>query len=739
MDTRHIRRAAAAILAVALIGGALPYNGGSPLLGTAVVAHAESHVTFDEETGLLTLSGNITKDDLKNYKYNSKVKKVVALEGTVLPENSKDLFSFVRAESIDLSKADTHNVKNMSRMFYSCEQLTELDISGFDTSHVTDMNAMFQYCNILAELDVSGFDTRNVTDMSWMFHNCRALTELDVRNINTDSVVSMSNMFSSCTGIESLDVKGFHTDKVKGFDHMFDNCTKLKSIDVSNFYTVSATNMYCMFHNCTSLESLDISNFKTSNVTNMGHMFSASKNLKWIEFGEFDTSAVTSMAYMFNNCSSLESLDLRFNTSNVTNMGDMFSGCSNLKQLYLHSFDTSNVTDMGYMFNGCSVLHELDLNNFNTEKVMDMDRMFNGCSQLYKLDLSGFSTGSVTLMDYMFNDCTNLEELDISSFDTSNVKSTNSMFKNCKKLGYTDFSGFDLSNVPNSKEMFTGCDAMKPYIVTAAANNATLNSSIGLNFYITRPERLDKIVISGPNGDVETDLSDCEMINNYYKITYPLNASQGSSDVTMKAYDYDGNRLIVANTSNGLLDHSQSTTTLDNYLAAVFSNETLSEEVRDLANRLRRLCTAADGYFNDTAVFYPPANLSEADKDFINSKKLKNGAEKYKISVVLNSDTAIRFYYDGEENTADFGGKTITAKTGKYGKYFEIPGIAAHQLFNDYTIRIGNKDYVLNTMAYVQRVFENGDLGSKLYGVCEMFYAYGKAAYDYNNSLKETT
>ena len=739
MDTRHIRRAAAAILAVALIGGALPYNGGSPLLGTAVVAHAESNVTFDEETGLLTLSGNITKDDLKSYKYNSKVKKVVALEGTVLPENSKDLFSFVRAESIDLSKADTHNVKNMSRMFYSCEQLTELDISGFDTSHVTDMNAMFQYCNILAELDVSGFDTRNVTDMSWMFHNCRALTELDVRNINTDSVVSMSNMFSSCTGIESLDVKGFHTDKVKGFDHMFDNCTKLKSIDVSNFYTVSATNMYCMFHNCTSLESLDISNFKTSNVTNMGHMFSASKNLKWIEFGEFDTSAVTSMAYMFNNCSSLERLDLRFNTSNVTNMGDMFSGCSNLKQLCLHSFDTSNVTDMGYMFNGCSVLHELDLNNFNTEKVMDMNRMFNGCSQLYKLDLSGFSTGSVTLMDYMFNDCTNLEELDISSFDTSNVKSTNSMFKNCKKLGYTDFSGFDLSYVPNSKEMFTGCDAMKPYIVTAAANNATLNSSIGLNFYITRPERLDKIVISGPNGDVETDLSDCEMINNYYKITYPLNASQGSSDVTMKAYDYDGNRLIVANTSNGLLDHSQSTTTLDNYLAAVFANNSLSEEVRDLANRLRRLCTAADGYFNGTSAFYPPANLSEADKDFINSKKLKNGAEKYKISVVLNSDTAIRFYYDGAENTADFGGKTITAKTGKYGKYFEIPDIAAHQLFNDYTIRIGGKDYVLNTMSYVQRVFENGDLGSKLYGVCEMFYAYGKAAYDYNNSLKETT
>ena len=106
---------------------------------------------------------------------------------------------------------------------------------------------------------------------------------------------------------------------------------------------------------------------------------------------------------------------------------------------------------------------------------------------------------------------------------------------------------------------------------------------------------------------------------------------------------------------------------------------------------------------------------------------------------MLNSDTAIRFYYDGEENTAEFDGKTITAKTGRYGKYFEIPDIAAHQLFNDYTIRIGGKDFVLNPMSYVQRIFEKGDLGSKLYGVCEMLYAYGKAANDYNKFLKETT
>ena len=342
-------------------------------------------------------------------------------------------------------------------------------------------------------------------------------------------------------------------------------------------------------------------------------------------------------------------------------------------------------------------------------------------------------------MNSMFANCSHLEKLDVSSFRTPGVTNMAAMFLNCASLQQLDLSEFAVGSNTGKTNMLKGCDALNKRIVAVSATSATLNSSIGLNFFITRPERLDKIVISGPNGDMETNLSDCEWINGYYKITYPLNASQGNSDVTMKAYDYDGNRLIVANTSYGLLDHSQSATTLDNYLAAVSANNSLSEEVLELAKHLRHLCTAADGYFNGTSVYYAHPNIAPSERDFISNKKMIDETGKCKISVVLNSDTAIRIYYDGEENTADLGGKTLTSKTGKYGKYFEIPDIAAHQLFDDYTITIGGKSVTFSTMSYVQRVLDKGDIGSDLYGVCEMLYAYGKAAYDYNKSLKETT
>ena len=44
---------------------------------------------------------------------------------------------------IELNKADTSNVTDMSRMFFGCADLMSLDVSGFDTSNVTDMRNMF--------------------------------------------------------------------------------------------------------------------------------------------------------------------------------------------------------------------------------------------------------------------------------------------------------------------------------------------------------------------------------------------------------------------------------------------------------------------------------------------------------------------------------------------------------------------------------------------------------------------
>lgn len=130
---------------------------------------------FDEETGTLHLRGNVDKSDVQQYK--DKAVYVVAEEGTVLPEDCGAMFdTFKKVQSIDLKKADTSAVTNMSFMFSGCEKLAKLDISSFDTSDVMFMNSMFANCMGLTTIYVSdNWNIRAFCDSQGMFENCGEL------------------------------------------------------------------------------------------------------------------------------------------------------------------------------------------------------------------------------------------------------------------------------------------------------------------------------------------------------------------------------------------------------------------------------------------------------------------------------------------------------------------------------------------------------------------------------------
>ena len=347
-----------------------------------------------------------------------------------LPGSCEGLFEYFNSlQSLDLSKADTSNVTDMSAMFHNCPNLQSLDISGFDTSNVTNMSSMFHECCYLQTLDVSGFDTSNVTNMSDMFVGCYNLQTLDVSGFDTSNVTDMSGMFLYCSSLQTLDVSGFDTSNVNNMYSMFYNCNSLRTLNVSGFDTSNVTNMSQMFSGCSALQALDVSGFITSNVTDMSQMFKYCNSLQTLDVNGFNTSNVTDMFGMFYDCINLQSLDASgFDTSNVTGMGGMFSGCSSLQSLDVSGFDTSNVTDIGGMFSGCSSLQSLDVSGFDTSNVTgSMGGMFSGCSSLQTLDVSGFNTSNVDSMYHMFHGCDSLQRLDLSSFDMGRVSYADNM------------------------------------------------------------------------------------------------------------------------------------------------------------------------------------------------------------------------------------------------------------------------------------------------------------------------
>ena len=243
-----LKKVLAVVMSLCMVAGTVSY--GAPVITQSITAQADDSATngfsFNQTTGRLTLSGTVDGDVLRkfNNKYGYRVKSVTAEKGTVLPEDSKNLFyNYTNCTSIDLSNADTSNVKNMSGMFFYCSSLTKLDVSGFDTSRVTNMSDMFSGCNELTSLDVSKFNTSRVTDMYQMFGKCSKLTTLNLSSFDTSNVKNISYMFYGCGELTSLDLSGFDTSKVT---------------EKSDLYCSS-----CMFSSCNKLESLTLGeNFK---------------------------------------------------------------------------------------------------------------------------------------------------------------------------------------------------------------------------------------------------------------------------------------------------------------------------------------------------------------------------------------------------------------------------------------------------------------------------------------------
>ena len=268
-----------------------------------------------------------------------------------LPKDSSELFKFYQRYAYSYYGANlqnlqfnnsisTFNVTNMKDMF-SYSKVATLDLSSFNTSKVTDMSYMFDSSKATEIKGLNKFNTSNVTNMSQMFFDSK-VTTLDLSSFDTSNVEYMEEMFFNSAAVEIKGLNHFNTSKVISMSSMF-NGSKAATLDLSSFDTSNVTKMGLMFCSSAATEIKGLNKFNTSKVTNMGGMFSFSKATT-LDLSSFDTSNVESMAEMFNGSAATEIKGLNhFNTSKVSSMSSMFTG-SKVATLNLSSFDTSNVT-----------------------------------------------------------------------------------------------------------------------------------------------------------------------------------------------------------------------------------------------------------------------------------------------------------------------------------------------------------------------------------------------------------
>ena len=92
-----MKKVLAVLMSLCMTAGVVSY--GAPVITQTITAQAEAAAeaecySFDEETGVLTLSGTVDRGALIEILKTSrdKVISIVAEKGTVFPENSSELF-----------------------------------------------------------------------------------------------------------------------------------------------------------------------------------------------------------------------------------------------------------------------------------------------------------------------------------------------------------------------------------------------------------------------------------------------------------------------------------------------------------------------------------------------------------------------------------------------------------------------------------------------------------------------
>lgn len=204
-----IRRVSAAVLSLAIVGGAMPY---APSLfklpDFSLTAEAASGYSYDSTTQTLTLKGPFDLDDIRSY--STKAKKVVSTSSAVFPK-SDWLFDGWAAEEYDLTLGDFSNVISLEQYFMN-SKAKSIKIGNSTLKNATTMFSMFYGCSSLTylELGPDGSAGSSAPD-AW----------------RTPKVTSCFNMFKDCTSLESLRINNFTLGENVRSDQMFSGLDSL--------------------------------------------------------------------------------------------------------------------------------------------------------------------------------------------------------------------------------------------------------------------------------------------------------------------------------------------------------------------------------------------------------------------------------------------------------------------------------------------------------------------------------
>lgn len=332
----------------------------------------------------------------------------------------------------------------------------------------------------------------------------------------------------------------------------------------------------------------------------------------------------------------------------------------------------------------------------------------------------------------MFFGCSNLDHLDLRNFNTSKADQLASMFQNCTSLKDLDVTSFGTSkSYINQKDILENCPA---YNVTCESVQLLLDKGlIGMRVAFTTNTDLKTVVINGPAGEKKIDVSELEKnADGQYTAEYYINATQSHEPIAFSFYNGSGRQINLIDSKREIISYStykhSVSDLVGDYLRLYNNDSTTYAKLIELLDKLTNYCNSAENYFSGTS--YTVTDMSDEDKNVMIAEHSTTLGDDVKISLVLNSATALRIYTESKNVLID--GKKAAPKMKNGDQYYELSNIAAQRLLDRHTVSIDGREYSLTPMSYVYRIIKNDPARKDaLEQAAASAYLYAKAAADY--------
>lgn len=263
----------------------------------------------------------------------------------------------------------------------------------------------------------------------------------------------------------------------------------------------------------------------------------------------------------------------------------------------------------------------------------------------------------------------------------------------------------------------------------------TLDGKIGLTFY-TNLTSLDGVTAPSftVDGTKRVDAV-CEIKNGYVACTYKLAAKEMTDEVSASI------------TVNGETITSAATSAASN-ANALLNDTNSSDTLKALAKSLLNYGAAAQVQFNYKSTELANASLEDTTVPEIGTSldatcaDMGVTAEGYKgLSLVLNSETALKLYASGETSIIlKKDGEQVAASGEEKNNTFsfaKVENIAANHLQDTYTVVINGDEtniYTVSPLLYCYNVAKGEGFDANLKNLVNALYDYNQKAIAYGNS-----